>query len=122
MPDFESIELTSFESYELAEITDELDRVNRAHDSARRRMDNLARAVLKDFKTADLSAWSFHIDAPGKRVVIRREVEKHEALEEDEQCPHCTTSYAATNDAGECPHCGRQIRVDAIPVEAPDAD
>jgi hypothetical protein len=73
-PVYENVRLTDYESYELAEITAELDRVNRMHEAAQRRLDNLARAVLKDYKMDDMSAWSFHIDAKGKRVVIRREV------------------------------------------------
>lgn len=74
-PVFESVELTSYESYELAEINHDRDRAQRALQNADGRMNQLAWKVLKDSGKdgASLEGWDFHIEQESKRVLLRRE-------------------------------------------------
>ncbi len=80
-PLWEVFELTSYESYELAEVTAAQDSALRAKQRADGRMNQLAWKVLKASgkEPASLEGWDFHIDGDSKRVVLRREVEKAEA-------------------------------------------
>lgn len=70
-------ELTSFESFELAEINDEQQRAMRASQQADHRMGSFLRTVLRrcGVTGTDADGWMFHVDADAKRVVVRKQDE-----------------------------------------------
>ena len=74
-PDATEVELTGFQAYALAEHSKLVETLQREMQDVDGRMNQLAHEVLKGagVNYSDLKSWTFHIDAKGKRVVLRKE-------------------------------------------------
>lgn len=81
--DATEVELDGFQAYALAEHSKLAEQLKAEMQQVDRRLDQLAHEVLQEagVNYSDLKNWTFHIDAKGKRVVLRKAPPLHPAKE-----------------------------------------